>query len=132
LPNFYNVAVRIANVAARFPVLGIWLREKLRSSTSPKFVTRLNICDADIHEAADCIRVGRDAERYRWFVGCGTAPDVDNVPRVCDLDEPPRALAVASGQDTAAEDLFVKSKGSFDVSDVINCATMAGNLLGPL
>ena len=53
LPNFYNIAIRIANVAACLAVLGLRLRDELGSSTSPKFVTRLNICNADIHEAAD-------------------------------------------------------------------------------
>jgi hypothetical protein len=53
LPNFYNIAIRIANVAARLAVLGLRLRDELGSSTSPKFVTRLNICNADIHETAD-------------------------------------------------------------------------------
>ena len=53
LPNFYNIAIRIANVAARLAVLGLRLRDELGSSTSPKLVTPLNICNADIHEAAD-------------------------------------------------------------------------------
>ena len=53
LPNFYNIAIRIANVAARLAVLGLRLRDELGSSTSPKFITRLNICNADIHKASD-------------------------------------------------------------------------------
>ena len=53
LPNFYDIAIRIANVAARLAVLGLWLRDELGSSTSPQFIARLNICNADIHEAAD-------------------------------------------------------------------------------
>ena len=53
LPNFYNIAIRITNVAARLAVLGLRLRDELGSSTSPKFITRLNICNADIHKAAD-------------------------------------------------------------------------------
>jgi hypothetical protein len=53
LPNFYDVAVRIANIAARLTVLGLGLRDELGSSTSPQFIARLNICNADIHEAAD-------------------------------------------------------------------------------
>src|SRR5580698_6273639 len=53
LPNFYNIAIRIANVAARLAVLGLRLRDELGSSTLPKFITRLNICNADIHKAAD-------------------------------------------------------------------------------
>src|SRR5438477_12888586 len=35
LPNFYNIAIRIANVAARLAVLGLRLRDELGSSTSP-------------------------------------------------------------------------------------------------
>src|SRR5215469_7859562 len=53
LPNFYNIAIRIANVAARLAVLGLRLRDELGSSTLPKFITLLNICNADIHKAAD-------------------------------------------------------------------------------
>src|SRR5580700_4555970 len=53
LPNFYNIAIRITNVAARLAVLGLRLRDELGSSTLPKFITRLNICNADIHKAAD-------------------------------------------------------------------------------
>src|SRR5580704_7125001 len=35
LPNLYNVAIGIANVAACLAVLGFWLRDKLGSSASP-------------------------------------------------------------------------------------------------
>ena len=35
LPNFYNITIRIANVAARLAVFGLWLGEKLGSSASP-------------------------------------------------------------------------------------------------
>ena len=77
LPNFYNIPIGVAYVAARLAVLGLWLRDKLGSSTSPKFITRLNICNADIHKAADFIWISGDAERYHWFVGCRTAPGVD-------------------------------------------------------
>src|ERR1700719_252204 len=77
----------------------------------------MNIGNADIHEAVDQIGVGGDAKRYRWFVGCRTAPDVDNEPRVRDLDVTRRALAIASAQNGTTEDRFVKSKRSLDVGD---------------
>jgi hypothetical protein len=48
---------------------------------------------------------------------CRTAPDVDNEPRVRDLDVPRRAAAVASAQNATSEDRFVKSSRSFDVGD---------------
>src|ERR1700689_1430346 len=44
-------------------------------------------------------------------------PDVDNEPRVRDLDVTRRALAIASAQNATTEDRFVKSKRSFDVGD---------------
>src|ERR1700683_644765 len=82
LPNFYNVAIRIADVAARLAVFGLWLRDELGSLAFPEFIARLNIGNADIHEAADQIGVGGDAERCRWLVGCRTAPDIDDEPHV--------------------------------------------------
>ena len=72
---------------------------------------------ADIHKTADRIGIGGDAERYRWFVRCRTAPNVDNEPRVRDLDVPRRAAAVAFAQNATSEDRFVKSSRSFDVGD---------------
>src|SRR5271154_2399166 len=77
----------------------------------------MNICNADIHKAADRIGIGGDAERYRWFVGCRTAPGVNKEPRVRDLDVPRRAAAVASAQNATSEDRFVKSSRSFDGGD---------------
>src|SRR4249920_4002019 len=100
LPNFYDVAIGIANVAARLTVLGLGLRDELGSSTSPQFIARLNICNADIHKTADQIGIGGDAERYRRFIRCRTAPRVDKEPRVRDLDVPRRAFAVAPAQNT--------------------------------
>ena len=64
----------------------------------------MNIRNTNIHEAADGIGIGGHAERYRRFVGCGAASEIDNEPRIRDLDKPRRALAVAFGQDAAAED----------------------------
>src|ERR1700722_15045379 len=77
----------------------------------------MNIRNADIHKAVDQIGVGGDAERYRWFVGCRAAPDVDNEPRVRDLEVTRRALAIPSAQNATTEDRFVKSKRSLDVGD---------------
>src|SRR5271169_3123748 len=77
----------------------------------------MNIGNADIHKAVDQIGIGGDAERYRWFVGCRAAPDVDNEPRVRDLEVTRSALAIASAQNATTEDRFVKSKRSLDVGD---------------
>lgn len=53
LPNFYNITIGIANVAARLAVFILWLCDKLGSPTSPLFIARLNVRNADIHEAAE-------------------------------------------------------------------------------
>src|ERR1700678_3470636 len=115
LPDFYNIAVGIANVAAGLAVLALWLGNKLGSSTTPAFVARLNIGNADIHKAADGIGAGGDAERDRRFVGCRTAADVEDDPRVRDLDVAWSAAAVAPAENATSEDLLVKSSRSFDV-----------------
>jgi hypothetical protein len=75
----------------------------------------LNIGNADIHEAPDLIRVGEDAERYRRLVGGRPAPDVDNEPRIGDLNAPGSAIAVAAAQNATAKDRFVEASRSVDV-----------------
>jgi hypothetical protein len=52
VPAFDNVAIRIANAATRLAVLVLGLRYELGSSFSPWLTARLNIGNADIHEAA--------------------------------------------------------------------------------
>src|SRR4051812_15669455 len=77
----------------------------------------LDVSDADIHETADGIGVGRDAERDRGFVGCGSPADVDDQPRVRDLDVSWRTAAIATAQDATSEHRFVKPKRSLDIRD---------------
>ena len=71
----------------------------------------------NIHKAADFIRVGGDTQRYRRLVRGGPAPDINNQPRIRDLNVPGRALAVASAQNAAAEDLCIEISRSIDVGD---------------
>src|SRR4051794_28917391 len=73
LPDFYDVAIRIADVAACLPVFVLGLRDELCPSTSPLFIACTDIGDTYVHEAADDIRVGGNAKRYRWFVRGRTA-----------------------------------------------------------
>src|SRR5271170_3505795 len=80
-------------------------------------MARLNIRNADIHKAADLIRVGGDAERYCRLIRSGPAPDVDNEPRIRDLNVPRRTLAIASAQNATAEDPFIEIGRSVDVGD---------------
>ena len=117
LPNFNDVAIGIANIAARLAIFGFGLREELSSSTSPQFVAGLNIGNANIHEAADQIGIGWDTQRYRRFIRCGTAPGIYNEPRVRDLDVTRRAIAIAPAQNESSENRFVKSKRSLHVGD---------------
>src|SRR5580704_192004 len=77
----------------------------------------MNVRNADIHKAVDRIRVRGDAQRYCRLVRGGTAPDVDDEPRIRDLNVPRRTLAIASAQNAAAEDPFVEIGRSIDVSD---------------
>ena len=56
-------------------------------------MTRKAPGNAEIHKAADVIRVG-DAERYRRLVGSGPASDVEDEPQIGDLNVP-RCVAVA-------------------------------------
>src|SRR5579862_9776473 len=82
LPNFYNIAIRIANVAPCLAVLGLRLRDELGASTAPLLIARLNIRNPYVHKAADPVRVRGDAERYRWLVRCWTAAGVNKEPGV--------------------------------------------------
>src|SRR5438552_5053643 len=107
LSDLDNVTVRIADVAARLAVLGDRLRDELGSSTSPRFVARLDIRDADIHKAADAIRVG-DGEGYSRLVRRRPAPDVDQEPRIRDLNVRRCARAVASAQNATSKDGFIE------------------------
>src|ERR1700761_9031551 len=61
LSNLDEISVRVADIAARLAVLGDRLRDELRTATFPQFIARLNISNAEVHEAVDVIRVG-DAE----------------------------------------------------------------------
>ena len=97
LSDFDNVAVGIADVAARLAVLGDRLRDELRTAALPQFITGLNIRNADIHKAVDVIRV-RCAERDSRFVRGRPATNVDKEPRVLDMYVAVRALFVALAQ----------------------------------
>src|SRR5580700_9335198 len=115
LPDFNDVTIRIADIAARLAVLGDRLRDELRPSTFPQFIARLDICDAEIHKTIDVIRVG-NAERYRRLIRSRPAPDVQNHPNIREL-KVPRRVAVTEAQNAGAEDLFVVASRSLDVGD---------------
>src|SRR5579864_2008666 len=87
LSDLDKITVRIPDVAAYLAVLLHRLRDELGASTCPQFIARLNIRNAHIHKAIDVIRVG-DAECYRRLVGSGPASDVEDKPRIGDLNIP--------------------------------------------
>src|SRR5579864_80153 len=115
LPDLDDVAVRIADVAAYLAVFRYWFCDELGSATFPQLVARLNVGNAEIHKAADVIRVGH-AERYRRLVRGWPAPNVQNHPDIREL-KVRGCVAVTHGQNASAEDLFVVASRSLDVGD---------------
>src|SRR5579872_4377303 len=115
LSDFDDVTVRIADVAAYLAVLRYRFRDELGSPTFPQLVARLNVGNAEIHKAADVIRVG-DAERYGRLVRGRPAPNVQNHPYIREL-KVRGCVAVSHGQNASAEDLFVVASRSLDVGD---------------
>src|ERR1700722_16474567 len=77
----------------------------------------MNVCNADVHEAADLVRVSEDAQRYGRLVGGRSAPDVYKEPGIRDLNVPRRALDIPPAQNATAEDRFVEAKRSVDIGD---------------
>src|ERR1700722_18290608 len=77
----------------------------------------MNVRNADVHEAADLVRVSEGAQRYGRLVGGRPATDVDKEPGIRDLNVPRRALDVPPAQNATAEDRFVEAKRSVDIGD---------------
>jgi len=115
LPDFDDVAVRIADVAAYLAVLGDRRRDELGSSTFPQFIARLNIGNPEIHKAVDVIRVG-DAKRYGRLIRSRPTADVKDHPDIRQL-KVGRRVAVTHTQNASAENLFVVPSRSFEVGD---------------
>src|SRR5581483_11595857 len=92
-----------------------WRRDELCASTLPQVVARLDIRNAEIHKAADVIRVW-DAERDRRLVRGRPATHVQNHPDIRKL-KVRRRVAVTHAQNTGAEDPLVVASRSFDVGD---------------
>ncbi len=59
LPDLDDIAIRVTHVAANLETMVLWLGEEFRSSFSPLLVTGPNVCDTNIHEVADLIRILR-------------------------------------------------------------------------
>jgi hypothetical protein len=111
LSDLDQVAFRIAEVAAGFRPAVDWRREELGASLAPRLVGRLDVCDADVEEAADAIGIAGRLEGDGWLVVCGSAADVDDDPAVRERDD----RRLAGENDLAAEDVAVEVGGAFDV-----------------
>src|SRR5580704_15093653 len=96
----------------------------------------MNVRNADVHEAADLIRVSEDAQRYGRLVGGRPAPAVDKEPGIRDLNVPRCALGVPPAQNAPAEDRLVEAKRAIDVSDGEKMrdgeSVSRGHLIAPL
>src|SRR5260370_3557161 len=82
LSELDQVAVRIAEVAAGFRPAVDWRREELGASLAPRLVGRLDVCDADVQEAADAIEIAGRLEGDAWLVVSRSAADLDDDPAV--------------------------------------------------
>jgi hypothetical protein len=100
---FFRIHARRAlSLRRKGKTIGPRYRERISASRRTCPLALLNsatqICIKLLTESG----VAGNAERYRWFVGCRNAPDVDNEPCVYDLDALRRAIAVASALEVAS------------------------------
>ena len=112
LADLDEVAVGIAHVAARLGLVNLRFGEELRTQTFPTFIAFCDVRDADVHEAADSADVHEAADSpailrrrevdVRLVVG-RPAADIDDDPRVLELDDARRAV-LAVHDDFPAED----------------------------
>src|SRR5882762_3271140 len=87
LPDFDEVAVRVAEVAAGFLPAVDWGCEEVGATLAPGLVGGLDVCDADVQEAADAIGIAGRLEGDAWLVVSRSAADVDDDPAVRERDD---------------------------------------------
>jgi hypothetical protein len=104
LPDFDQVAVWVAEVAAGFLPAVDWGCEEVGASLAPGLVDRLDVGDADVQEAAHAIGILWRLENDARLVVCGSAADVDDDPAVRERDD----RRLAGENDLAAENVAVK------------------------
>src|SRR6266536_943842 len=105
LPDFDQVAVWVAEVAAGFLPAVDWRGEEVGATLAPGLIDGLDVGDADVQEAAHAIRILWRLENDAWLVVCGSAADVDDDPAVRERDD----RRLAGENDLAAEDVAVRS-----------------------
>src|SRR6266566_8504491 len=110
LPDFDQVAVRVAEVAASFLPAVDWGCEEVGATLAPGLVGGLDVGDADVQEAAHAIGILWRLENDGRLVVCGSAADVDDDPAVRERDD----RRLPGENDLAAENVAVKAAGAFD------------------
>src|SRR5262249_18891146 len=111
LPDFDQVAVGVAEVAADFWPAVDWRREEVGASLAPGLVDGLDVGDSDVQEAAHTIGILWWLENDVRLVLCRSAADVDDDPAVRERDD----RRLAGEDDLAAKDVAVEMSGAFDV-----------------
>src|SRR5262245_31698295 len=111
LADLDQVTVRVTDVTADFCRVLLRLREKVRASRPPLLVHRLDVCHANVEEAAGPIRIRRYLERDGRLVVRRTATDVDDDPAVREGND--RRLALSHR--LTAEYLGVEAPGAGDI-----------------
>jgi len=89
LTDLDEVAIGIAHVAPRLGLVNLRLGKELRTQTFPTFVTFCDVGDADVHEAADSPAILRRREVDVRLVVGRAAADIDDDPRILELDDAP-------------------------------------------
>lgn len=110
LPNFDEVSVRVADIAARLACVFLGFGMEHRTARAPQLVRSVHVGNAQVQ------RDRQDVARLRGLCGYGRlvvrwpSPPVDNEPTVGDAEH--RRLTVAHH---GVKDLFVVGAGSRDV-----------------
>src|SRR3954452_9463500 len=87
LADLAEMAVGLAHVAPRLGLVNLGFGEELRTQTLPTFVAFCNVCDADVHEAADSLAILRSRKVDGRLVVGRPAAHIDDDPCVLELDD---------------------------------------------
>src|SRR3977135_2358580 len=108
LADLDDVAVRITHVTAQFVAVIIeGLGEKPSAFLGPLFIACVNVCDAQIEEAAHAIRIIWWREPYVRLVRRRTSAGVEDDPGILQLD----VAGIFLLHDVSAQDADVKFLG---------------------
>src|SRR4029078_6112816 len=83
LPDLDDVTIGIADVATDLVLVLLRRRQELRAAGAPLCVHGVDVCDPDVEEAADLVRMVRRLERDRGLVLRRSSAVVDDLEAVC-------------------------------------------------